>query len=359
MFGTRLEGADDAADGRYIFTKMDELTELIYREEDTPLLEQVNDDGDLVQPRFYVPIIPMILVNGCTAGIGTGWSTKIPCYNPEDIINGIKLWLSDKFSDMNEFTPWYRGYNGKIEKEGEDSRYTSYGILEPDKKEMVIKELPIGVWTSKYADFLTDMKNDKKIKSVSNYSTPKDVKFVIKECTGKKCTISNMKLTSYIHVSNMVMFDDHEQLKKYETVLSILDDFCKIRYEYYVKRKKYQINTLEKRIRHLKQKSRFIGEVVDETIPIMKNTDDEIISLLKEREYDVDPYKEEGDGSYDYLLRISVSELTTNKKEKLENDIQTLVKQLNIIKKKKENDIWLEELNELEKQYLKFIQTLK
>ena len=358
MFGTRLEGADDAADGRYIFTKMDQLTELIYREEDTPLLEQVNDDGDLVQPRFYIPIIPMILVNGCTAGIGTGWSTKIPCYNPEDIINGIKLWLSDKFSDVSEFTPWYRGYHGKIEKDSDSSRYTSYGILEPDRTEMVIKELPIGVWTSKYADFLTDMKNDKNIKSVSNYSTPKDVRFVIKEVVGKKCTISNMKLTSYIHVTNMVMFNEHEQLKKYETVLSILDDFCKIRYEYYVKRKKYQINTLEKKIRHLKQKSRFIGEVIDETIPIMKSTDDEIVSMLKERKYDVDPYKEEGEGSYDYLLRISVRELTTNKKEKLENDIRQLVEQLNIIKKKKEKDIWLEELNELEKQYTGFRQTL-
>lgn len=157
----------------------------------------------------------------------------------------------------------------------------------------------------------------------------------------------------------MVIFNEHEQLKKYDTVLSILDDFCKIRYEYYVKRKKYQINTLEKKIRHLKQKSRFIGEVIDETIPIMKSTDDEIISLLKEREYDVDPYKEESDGSYDYLLRISVRELTTNKKEKLENDIQTLVKQLNIIKKKKEKDIWLEELNELEKQYTNFQKNIK
>ena len=83
-FGTRLEGGKDAASARYIFTKLEGLTDCIFRDEDTPLLTQVNDDGDLVQPEHYVPIIPMILVNGCTAGIGTGWSCNIPCYNPLD-----------------------------------------------------------------------------------------------------------------------------------------------------------------------------------------------------------------------------------------------------------------------------------
>ena len=90
QFGSRLEGGKDSANGRYIFTKMDELTEWIYREEDEPLLKPVNDDGDLVQPEFYVPIIPMILVNGVRCGIGTGWSCNIPCYDPIDIIDAIE-----------------------------------------------------------------------------------------------------------------------------------------------------------------------------------------------------------------------------------------------------------------------------
>ena len=93
QFGSRLNGGKDAANARYIFTKLDMLTRLLFPKEDDVLLDRVIDDGDYVEPEYYVPIIPMILVNGCSAGIGTGWSCSIPSFNPEDIINNIKHWL--------------------------------------------------------------------------------------------------------------------------------------------------------------------------------------------------------------------------------------------------------------------------
>ena len=95
QFGSRINGGKDAANARYICTKLDGLTRLIFRQEDDVLLEQVVDDGDVVEPLFYVPIIPMILVNGCTVGIGTGWSSNIPCYNPIDLITAVKEWLDN------------------------------------------------------------------------------------------------------------------------------------------------------------------------------------------------------------------------------------------------------------------------
>jgi DNA topoisomerase-2 len=126
-FGTRLEGGKDAASARYIFTKMEGMTEYIFRAEDEPLLTPVNDDGDLVQPEYYIPIIPMILVNGCSAGIGTGWSCNIPCYNPVDLIESIKIWIENDgeviledpdngeiSSLLPDIKPWYRDFKGEI-----------------------------------------------------------------------------------------------------------------------------------------------------------------------------------------------------------------------------------------------------
>jgi DNA topoisomerase-2 len=49
----------------------------------------------------------MVLVNGAE-GIGTGWSTKIPNYNPKDIIRNIKRLLNDE--PIEPMHPWYRGF---------------------------------------------------------------------------------------------------------------------------------------------------------------------------------------------------------------------------------------------------------
>jgi DNA topoisomerase II len=164
-FGSRLQGGKDAGAGRYISTKMESITPYIFREEDDILLEYLDDDGYQIEPKFYIPILPMILVNGCT-GIGTGWSCTVPSFNPLDIIECIKIWLENDgeilltdpdsqtiVSMLPELKPWYRGFNGKIEKTGD--RFTSYGIINRDKKnedKVYVSELPIGMWTDKFKD---------------------------------------------------------------------------------------------------------------------------------------------------------------------------------------------------------------
>ena len=94
QFGTRIMGGGDAASSRYIHTELNKLSTFIYPKEDFPLLEYVEDDGLSVEPYYYVPIIPMVLVNGMT-GIGTGFSTNIPCFNPKDICKNIRNILND------------------------------------------------------------------------------------------------------------------------------------------------------------------------------------------------------------------------------------------------------------------------
>jgi DNA topoisomerase-2 len=374
MFGTRLEGGQDSANGRYIFTKMDALTELIFREEDEPILKNVRDDnGNFIEPEFYVPILPMMLINGCSAGIGTGFSCKVPCYNPLDMIEAIKIWLDNDgevlvtdpddptsiVSMFPEFKPWYRGFIGDIEKNGEN-RFISYGIVEEGKKGTIeIKELPVSMWTSNFAELCEDLKADKKLKTVSNYSSTKKVHFVLTEGDDFRCDLDSLKLHSYLYTSNMVMFNEKLQIKKHDTVDSILDNFCRVRFDYYVKRKRHQLDALEKEIRYLGNKERFVSEVVSKTINIMNENESDIISVLKERTYDEDPKKNEGEGGYDYLLRMQVRTFTADKIKELNKDIMSLKEKLEGLRAKSEKDIWLEELTQFENAYKKWLQEIE
>lgn len=375
MFGTRLENnGSDAANGRYIFTKMDALTELIFREEDEPILTHVRDDGgNFIEPEFYVPIIPMMLINGCSAGIGTGFSCKVPLYNPLDMIEAIKIWIendgevlvSDPDAPTNivsmfpEFTPWYRGFIGDIEKNGEN-RFISYGIIEEGKKGTVdIKELPVSMWTSNFAEFCEDLKAEKKLKSVSNYSSTKKVHFVLTEGDDFRCDLDSLKLHSYLYTSNMVMFNEKLQIKKYDTVDSILDNFCRVRFDYYEKRKRHQLDSLEKEIRYLGNKERFVSEVVSKTISIMNEEESDIIEVLSARGYDEDPKKAEGEGGYDYLLRMQVRTFTADKIKQLNNDIISLKQKLEDLRAKSEKDIWLSEIEQFENGYKRWLQEIE
>ena len=97
---------------------MNELTRKIYIKEDEFILDYLHDDGYKVEPKFYIPIIPMVLVNGAL-GIGTGFSTNIYNYNVEEIIE----WIINKLNNIpydKEFIPYYEGFKGTISKHSEN-----------------------------------------------------------------------------------------------------------------------------------------------------------------------------------------------------------------------------------------------
>jgi DNA topoisomerase-2 len=114
QFGTRLAGGKDHASPRYIFTRLAPICRAIFPESDDAMLDYMNEDGQVIEPEHYLPILPLILVNGAD-GIGTGWSTSIPNYNPRDIVANIRHILDDE--DVERMHPWYRGFNGDITEE--------------------------------------------------------------------------------------------------------------------------------------------------------------------------------------------------------------------------------------------------
>lgn len=406
MFGTRIHGGGDAASARYIFTKFEMLTEYLFRKEDEPLLTPVNCDGELVEPEFYVPILPVILINGCTAAIGTGWSSKIPCYNPLDIIRVVKLWIENNdngtlssnmyvvnkkkvskdkkvvveddseeekedgeeeeeivvIDDMNmilksilpEIHPWYRDFTGTIFPNGVN-RYISYGICEEVKKGVVsVSELPVGMWTDDFKEFCEDLVQEKKIKSMQNFSTPKKVSFILKEnASGISCDIDSLKLHNYLYTSNMVAFNEKDQIHKYLSIAEIIHNFCTVRYDYYIKRKKVINDFLQKELRNISNKERFVTAVISKDLSILNVEESVIVSELEEKEYD------KKDDSYDYLLSMQVRTFTADKVRKLQNDIASLKTKLENLVKTSESQMWLNDIDEFETEYMKWLKVME
>lgn len=162
QLGTRLMGGKDHSSARYIYTYLENWVNKIFNKIDSELLEYLDDDGMTIEPKYYLPIVPLILINGAE-GIGTGFSTFIPNYNPIDIINSLINKLEGKANKI-KLVPWYKNFKGKIIKY-DDNTWISTGLLSIDEKrcDLNITELPIKLWTNDYKEFLEELIYEKKM----------------------------------------------------------------------------------------------------------------------------------------------------------------------------------------------------
>lgn len=349
QMGSRIQLGKDAASARYIYTKMDKCTEILFPKEDDVLLERVIDDGEIVEPTYYVPIIPLVLVNGVNAGIGTGFSSSIPSYNPKEIVEYIKYWLENKSfvnisteTSLKPLIPWYKNFKGTIE-HVDTNKFKTSGVLESGKKkgEYKITEIPVTVSIDKFKDRLEDLYENKQIKKVVNHSTQNKVDFTVYENPTMPITIENLKLHSSISTSNMVLFDENNKIIKYKTVYDIIDNFCRVRLGYYHKRKNHQISHLKRDIKFLRNKERFITEVMGKKLKVMNVDEKTVLNSMTSTGYD----KQEG--SFEYLLKIPVRNFTKNKIDSLKEEIENKSNQLSRIQKTTIEKMWNTELDYL------------
>jgi len=149
QFGSRRELGKDHASSRYISTKLSSITRHIFNELDDCLVNRQVEDSVEIEYEFFVLIIPMILVNGCE-GIGTGWSTTVPNYNPLEIIDNCILFCEEK--EMKDLVPWYREFNGMVvlgkNKEGVYNVFGKWRWLSDKKIE--VAEIPFDTWIQSY-----------------------------------------------------------------------------------------------------------------------------------------------------------------------------------------------------------------
>jgi DNA topoisomerase-2 len=369
QFGTRLQGGNDSASERYIFTLLNRITRSIFPAMDDNILKYLNDDGTSVEPIFYAPIIPMILING-SKGIGTGFSTDIMSYDPLQVIGYLKSKLSSEVYNL-DFVPYYEGFQGTIEKIS-DFKFLIKGRYEkvaPDK--IRVTELPVGYWTENFKEHLESLiepgqdKEGKKItpivKDYDDMSKDTNIDFTI---TLQKGKVEELEATSADHNcngieklfklyttntnTNMHLFDANDKLKKYEKVEEIIDDYFETRLQMYQIRKDYMINALEKELILLSNKAKYIRENLDGTIDLRKKKKEQVIQMLEAKGYDII----EDDTEYKYLTKMPMDSVTDENVEKIFKEQGAKTVELETIKSTTINQMWSFELDSLREEYL-------
>lgn len=340
-FGSRLKGGADAASARYIYTRLSPFARRLFHAHDDALLNYGESDGKQIEPEMYVPIIPTILVNG-SSGIGTGWSSEIPNYNPMDIVANLKLRLKNGATkeDMQQMKPWYKGFTGTTEDIGNDRWQFTGTIRQTSDTEIEVTELPVRYWTQAFKDKLeTIIKAEKApsfIKDYIDYNTPDRVHFIIKMEDKHMATAvakgleETFKLYNSQATTNLVAFDAHGRIHKYATVLDIMEEFYHVRLRFYEKRKKHQLEVMEKELSKLTNQARFIQMIIDGKLVVSKKKKAVLVEELKKLNFTpfpkVDDAKRAGEtenamedddassdesevevnaNDYDYLLGVS------------------------------------------------------
>ncbi|CAD6242848.1 unnamed protein product [Miscanthus lutarioriparius] len=355
QFGTRAQGGKDAASPRYIFTKLSHITRSIFPKDDDILLNYLNEDGQSIEPTWYMPILPMVLVNG-SEGIGTGWSTFIPNYNPRDIVANLRRLLNEE--STVPMHPWYKGFKGSIEKTVNTkvvgSTYTVTGIIEVvNNTTLRITELPIRRWTQDYKDFLESICADKHnkdklsfIEDVTAQGDNEDIYIELQLSEGnmniakEEGLVKKFKLTTTIGTSNMHLFDSDGKIRKYDTPEQILEEFFQLRLEFYVKRKEAMLKSIKLDLKKLENKVRK-----------KKRAEPAAVGALEEEENEESPEAEGAEPSdYEYLLAMSIGTLTLEKIQELNAEKQKLVDGVEELKNTSPKSLWLKDLDAFEKE---------
>jgi DNA topoisomerase-2 len=360
QYGSRLELGKDGAQSRYLFSALQEITPCIFRSEDADLLKYKQGEDLIIEPEHFYPIIPMLLINGTRGAIGTGFSSSVPAYNPLDVIKCLREWIKCRdrpkgegilISDLPDIQPWYQGFQGTIEKV-KDGEFVSTGVLRRiDDRTVEVTELPINKATNKFRIFLNELREEGEIASFLDYSTTTRVHFIIKEVPNHRCTIKSLGLTTNLLNSNMVAFNKDGKIRKYDSVDQIIYEFAEVRLEMYQKRKDHIITDLEKKVIASNAKRRFVEEVIEGVIVIHRRKKAEVVAVLREREY---PLIEE---KYDYLLKIPIDSFTEEMIEKLTHVADKAEQELEELRATEPAQLWLRELEELEKVYAKYVKT--
>ena len=325
QFGTRNKGGKDSASPRYIFTNINKVTRHLFNSNDLPLMDYIVEEGQKIEPKYYIPIIPTILVNG-SEGIGTGWSSNIPCFNPHEIVESIKNKI--KNGKFLKISPWYKGFQGEIKedpkKQGIFIVKGRYHWSENEPNTVIIDEIPIKKWTDDYKLFLQELmgvetisneeknKGEKKkgnnkeeeekkkkkkeviIEDIRQNHTYNRVCFEIKLLdnlvdkykNNNELFVKTFNLESTLSINNMVLFDPEGKLKKYTSIEEIMQTFYDLRLKYYKIRKEYMISIIKKDVAILSNKARFIKMIIEDELIIRKKKRNAIVNELYDLKFD-------------------------------------------------------------------------
>jgi len=335
QFGTRLMGGKDASQTRYIFTKLTKEARTIFDPKDDDILTYLDDDGRSIEPEYYMPTLPMILVNG-SEGIGTGFSCYVPPFNPEDIKQNILNYTRGQ--GLVKMKPWFRGFKGTIAEQDDDS-WVAQGVWTSIGKTIKVSELPPGRWTQDYKEHLDTLIEKKIIGSFTNNSTTESVDFVIQDYNGKDL-VKDLKLEKTIRCSNMHLFHPTKGICKYESAEDILKDFITLRVEHYVKRKARLLEVTKRKAELCSRRAQFVKRVIDGDIVVFKRKKQDLEEQLSTMFPKVDD-------SFDYLLHTRTVDYTEERVAALFKEWEDLNEEVKTLQATGYLDMWKTDIKKL------------
>ena len=369
QFGTRLHGGDDSASERYIFTMLNPLTRSLFQEADDAVLSYLNDDGTIVEPEYYVPIIPFALMNGIS-GIGTGFSCSIPAFSPNQIIDYLRFKLrGEDVKSVGEFIPYYEGFKGTVQLLNENKYLIRSAYTKIGEDKIRITELPVGTWTMSYITFLEGLvdggtdKNGKKlppvIRDFTSISTevaiditivfPKnrimELESNIDPTNGINGIERLLKLSTTVSTTNMHMFNKDSKLHKYTSVEEIIDEFYDVRITMYGKRKAYMVDALKNKLVKLSNRAKYIMASLDGSVDLRKKNSQMVTELLTGKGFVTI------DGDFKYLIKMPMDSVTEENVERILKEKGDAEIELTALNKTTLEQMWLRELDVLRTEY--------
>lgn len=377
--GHRNMGGKDHASPRYIFTNIEPLTWNIFRKEDEVILKYIVDEGEVVEPEYYFPVMPMVLVNGST-GVGTGYSSSVLQYNPKDINQNVFRRMDGK--QMIEMNPWYNGFTGTIDKikENEYMVMGKFELVENNHNAIRITEIPIKrkqyCWIEDYHNFLKtlvseDKKDNKVVASVKRAGGNDDVDFLVEfkpnefqklYKRGDDAIIKFFKLSTTMSSTNLHMYDASNNIVKYTDPLEIMEEFFELRLKMYELRRSIHIKVLLNELEILKYKVKFIEDYRAKKIVIQDTPEEVINENLKTRGYPrlATRYDaSEEDKSYSYLTNMRLWSLSQERINELNKEYNTKKAEYDDYVSISAINLWRRELIEFDKAYDKWLIDMK
>jgi len=385
QFGTRLMGGKDAASPRYIHTELAHIVRAIVKKEDDAILEYTDDDGTPVEPVHYLPVVPLLLVNG-SEGIGTGFSSFVPPYNPTDLVGALRCRLSGSIADLSSFdlTPWWFGFKGRVVSGADSKTWLTKGVYEfadDDKCLIRITELPVGMWTQDYKDFLEELLQDQDTAMAAWKSSSSKKAAGEKASVGEKPTTyirgyianyndvdvdftlemdpdyyhtargyphefeSKFKLVSSFKTTNMVAYNSARKITRYARVGEMMEEFYGVRLASYEKRKAHELARMAAEIIELQARLTFVRAVVDKRLVVANADDVELLAGLRALEL---PMLSEGEGlrGYEYLLRMRIDRLKAAAVTELTAELAAAVAARDKLAATTTQTLWLTDLDE-------------
>lgn len=338
QFGSR-HSTDSAAAPRYIFTQLSSFVPQLFRKEDEDVLKYNIDENAQIEPSVYIPVIPVVLVNGAN-GIGTGWSTYVPQYNPFEVIDACKKAANGTdLTNNTKWVPWYAGHNGDMVET--DGGYLSVGKYTSSGNTITVTELPVKVTTDDWIESIKSLVPDT-IKFIEKNIGPDTVEVKLTLSRPIADPIKTLKLSTKIATNRMWLFNPKNRVTLYDSPNTIINAHAKERLKLYEASRVYQIEKSSHKMDLLNNKIRYITEFREGKIKIINMKTTELNEYLAKNGYT------KSNNSYRYLTDdIATGQLTTDNVDRLKKQIADLSKEVDSLRNTSPSQMWLSDLKSL------------